>query len=134
MSADSRISPATKEAHQCQRHVRMKEKHDALVDRAGLAPQGILGDLGRGDAEREQPQDRYTPSIQRLHPGRLSKAVSFSASAPVLTSLTIAGVSALVIAKRRFEATLLASSVILSALVVYAVKTIVDRERPALWY
>ena len=61
------------------------------------------------------------------------EAVSFSASAPVLTSLTIAGVGALVIAKRRFEATLLASSVILSALVVYAVKTIVGRERPALW-
>ena len=61
------------------------------------------------------------------------EAVSFSASAPALTSLTIAGVSALIIAKRRLEATLLASSVILSALVVYAVKAIVGRERPALW-
>ena len=46
---------------------------------------------------------------------------------------TVGNTSALAIAKRRFEATLLASSVILAALVVYAVKTIVDRERPALW-
>ncbi len=51
----------------------------------------------------------------------------------MLTSITIAGFIALVIAKRRFEATLLASSVILSALVVYVVKAIVGRERPALW-
>ena len=61
------------------------------------------------------------------------EAVSFSASAPALISLTIAATIALVIAKRRFEATLLASSVILSSLVVYAVKVIVGRERPSLW-
>ena len=39
----------------------------------------------------------------------------------------------LLIAKRRFEALLLAASVISGATVVYAVKTVVGRARPALW-
>jgi len=60
-------------------------------------------------------------------------AVTLSASAAVLTPLTIAATIALVIAKRRFEATLLAGSVMGAAALVYAVKAFIGRERPMLW-
>lgn len=61
------------------------------------------------------------------------EAVTFSASGSVLTAMTIAAAIVLVIAKRPTEAMLLAGSVMCAALVVYAVKTIVGRDRPALW-
>lgn len=61
------------------------------------------------------------------------EAVTLSASAVVLTPLTIAVTVALVIAKRRFEATLLAGSVMGGAALVYAVKASIGRERPMLW-
>jgi undecaprenyl-diphosphatase len=60
-------------------------------------------------------------------------AVTLSASAAVLTTLTIAATIALAIAKRRFEAMLLAGSVTGAAALVYAVKVLIGRERPMLW-
>lgn len=61
------------------------------------------------------------------------EAVTLSASASALTPLTIAATVALVIASRRFEATLFACSVVLAAALVYAVKVLMGRERPMLW-
>lgn len=61
------------------------------------------------------------------------EAVTFSASGPVLTAMTIAAAIMLVIAKRSNEALLLVGSVTCAALVVYAIKMIVGRDRPALW-
>ena len=61
------------------------------------------------------------------------EVVTFSASGSVLTTMTIAAAIVLVIAKRPIEAMLLAGSVMCAALVVYAVKMIVGRDRPALW-
>jgi undecaprenyl-diphosphatase len=61
------------------------------------------------------------------------EAVTFSASGSVLTTMTIAATIVLVIAKRPTEAMLLAGSVMGAALVVYAIKMIVGRDRPALW-
>jgi membrane-associated phospholipid phosphatase len=54
---------------------------------------------------------------------------SFTVLFPLATSATIA----LLCMRRRFEALLLATSVISAATVVYVVKTAVGRVRPALW-
>ena len=59
--------------------------------------------------------------------------VTFSGSARFL--MPVAGVTALVllVARRRFEAVLLCASVITATLVVWGMKAIVGRARPALW-
>ena len=59
--------------------------------------------------------------------------VTFSGSARFL--MPVAGVTALalLVARRRFEAVLLCSSVITATLVVWGMKAIVGRARPALW-
>lgn len=61
------------------------------------------------------------------------EAATGSGSAKVLFPLTIAIVVALFFAGRRFEALLLAVSVAGGGIVVYVLKALVDRTRPALW-
>jgi undecaprenyl-diphosphatase len=61
------------------------------------------------------------------------EAITFTGSSTVLFPLATAATIALLCARRRFEAQLLAGSVIIGAAAVYAVKTAVGRARPALW-
>ncbi len=61
------------------------------------------------------------------------EAITFTGSSRVLFPLATAATIALLCGRRRFEALLLAASVISSATVVYIVKTVVGRARPALW-
>lgn len=61
------------------------------------------------------------------------EAITFTGSFRVLFPLATAATIALLCARRRFEALLLAASVIIGATVVYVVKTAVGRDRPALW-
>ena len=60
-------------------------------------------------------------------------AVTLSGSAGFLLPTTVVVVAALLIAKRRFEALLLGSSMLTGVLLVYGLKTLVGRARPALW-
>ena len=61
------------------------------------------------------------------------EAITVTGSSRVLVPLATAATIALLCGKRRFEALLLAASVISGATVVYIVKTVVGRVRPALW-
>ncbi len=74
--------------------------------------------------------------IRRHVPGTLRgyfEAVSFTGSANFLLPLTIVTTIAFLLAGRRFEALLIAASVTSGAIVVYVVKAISGRARPALW-
>ncbi len=69
-------------------------------------------------------------------PGRLTgffEAITLTGSFRVLFPLATGATIALLCARRRFEALLLATSVISAATVVYVVKMAVGRVRPALW-
>ena len=59
--------------------------------------------------------------------------VTLSGSAAFLVPATALAVALLFIGRRRFEAALLGASAITATLLVYGLKTIVDRSRPALW-
>ena len=61
------------------------------------------------------------------------EAVTLTGSSKVLFPLATAATIALLFARRRLEALLLAASVIGGAALVYVVKALVGRERPALW-
>ncbi len=61
------------------------------------------------------------------------EAVTFTGSSRVLFPLATAATIALMCARRRFEALLFAASVISGATVVYVLKSVVGRARPALW-
>jgi undecaprenyl-diphosphatase len=61
------------------------------------------------------------------------EAITLSASSNVLTPLTIVATAGLLALRRRVGALLVAGSVVSAALVVYVVKVIVGRARPALW-
>jgi undecaprenyl-diphosphatase len=61
------------------------------------------------------------------------EAATLTGSVDVLLPLSIAIVVALLFAGRRFEALLLAVSVISGGIVVYVLKAFVDRTRPDLW-
>jgi len=61
------------------------------------------------------------------------EAITFTASSTVLTTLTVVATVGLLAAHRRTAALLVAGSVVCAALVVYGMKMIVGRERPALW-
>jgi undecaprenyl-diphosphatase len=61
------------------------------------------------------------------------EAITFTGSLRFLIPLAAMATIALLYARRRFEALLLAASVAGSATVVYVVKTAVGRARPALW-
>lgn len=64
---------------------------------------------------------------------RWFELVTLSGSLKVLLPLTVLSSFALLYARRRFEALLLASSVASAALLVFILKTLVGRERPSLW-
>lgn len=59
--------------------------------------------------------------------------VTFSGSARFLVPVAVVAAMALLIARRHFEAVLVGASVITAALVVWGMKAIVGRARPALW-
>lgn len=61
------------------------------------------------------------------------EAITFTASSTLLTPLTIAATVWLLATRRRPGALLVAGSVVGAALVVYVMKLIIGRERPALW-
>jgi undecaprenyl-diphosphatase len=61
------------------------------------------------------------------------EGITLSGSSKVLFPLTSISIIALMYAKRRLEALLIATSVISAAIVIYAVKTVTGRARPALW-
>ena len=74
--------------------------------------------------------------IHSYVPGTMTgffEAVTLTGSSGVLFPLATVATIALLSAKRRFEALLLAASVISGATAVYVVKTVVGRARPALW-
>jgi len=83
------------------------------------------------------PIDKAILLFIRGHvPGALTgffEAITFTGSAKVLFPLATVVTIVLLCAKRRFEALLIAASVIIGATVVYAVKTAVGRARPSLW-
>ena len=58
---------------------------------------------------------------------------TFSGSARVLVPVAGVAAAALFVARRRFEAVLLGASVITATLVVWGLKAVVGRARPALW-
>jgi undecaprenyl-diphosphatase len=60
-------------------------------------------------------------------------AVTFSGSAKFLMPITVVVAVALLFARRHFEALLVGTSVITATLVVWGMKAIVGRARPALW-
>ncbi len=72
--------------------------------------------------------DHVPPSLHEVF-----EVVTITGSGYVLVPLSAAVVLAFLFAKRRFEALLLAASVISGAMVVYVLKGIVGRARPALW-
>ena len=59
--------------------------------------------------------------------------LTFSGSARVLVPLAGVATIALLVARRRFEAVLIGASVITATLVVWSMKAVVGRARPALW-
>ncbi len=59
--------------------------------------------------------------------------VTFSGSARFLVPVAVMAAVALLVARRRFEALLVGASVITATLVVWGMKAIVGRARPALW-
>ena len=59
--------------------------------------------------------------------------VTFSGSAKFLMPVAVLAAVALLLARRRFEAVLVGASVITATLVVWGMKAIVGRARPALW-
>ena len=61
------------------------------------------------------------------------EAVTFSASFQVLFSLTTVSTFAMLLNRRRSEASLVAASVVSGAIVVYVIKAAVGRARPQLW-
>jgi undecaprenyl-diphosphatase len=63
----------------------------------------------------------------------LFKAATISGSAKVLLPLVVIMVLSLLYSKRRFEALLIASSAISGSIIVYVLKAVVARVRPALW-
>lgn len=61
------------------------------------------------------------------------EVVTFTGSPMVLFPLAAVVTIALLYARQRFEALLVAASVISGAMVIYVIKTVVGRTRPALW-
>jgi undecaprenyl-diphosphatase len=59
--------------------------------------------------------------------------VTFSGSARFLLPVAVVATIALLVARRRFEALLVGASVLTATLVVWSMKAIVGRARPALW-
>ncbi len=64
---------------------------------------------------------------------RFFAVVTFSGSARFLLPVAVVAALALLVARRRFEAVLVGASVVTATLVVWGMKAIVGRARPALW-
>ena len=60
-------------------------------------------------------------------------AVTWSGSSRFLLPATLIAVVVLLVAKRRFEALLMGASMAAATLLVYALKSLIGRARPALW-
>ncbi len=65
--------------------------------------------------------------------GGLFAAVTFSGSATFLVPVAVTAAVALRVARRRFEALLVGASVVAATLVVWGMKALIGRARPALW-
>ena len=88
-------------------------------------------------AKESGPLDEAILSFFRNHvPAALDgffEVVTLSGSARFLVPLSALAAVALLVARRRFEALLMAASVVTATLVVWGMKAIVGRARPALW-
>jgi undecaprenyl-diphosphatase len=74
--------------------------------------------------------------VHETVPGALTglfAAVTLSGSAAFLLPAGVIAVLALLAARRRFEAALLGTSMLTATLLVYTLKTLTGRARPALW-
>ena len=74
--------------------------------------------------------------IRRQVPSALNgffAAVTLSGSAMLLVPLAVIAAGALLVARRRFEAALMCSTMLVATLLVWGMKAIVGRARPALW-
>lgn len=81
--------------------------------------------------------DRYALLYIREHvPAALAPwfgAITLTASGFVLTPLTLVAGGALLAARRRGDAMLVTGSMVCGAVLIYALKVVVGRERPRLW-
>ena len=99
----------------------------------------VVGIKVSEDAVNRESGPFDVPVLQFIHanvPPALTgifEAITVSGSARVLLPLVIIMVAALLRAKRRLEALLLAASGVSGAVLVYVLKTLVDRARPRLW-
>ena len=88
-------------------------------------------------AKDSRPVDEAILWFVRVHvPAALNgffAALTFSGSAPFLVPVAVVAAVALLVALRRFEAVLVGASPITATLVVWVMKAIVGRDRPALW-
>lgn len=96
----------------------VKVAEDVVADESGPVDEAILWWL------REQ-----VPAAL----GGFFGGVTRSGSATVLIPLAVVAAAVLLLARRRFEAALLVASTVAATGVVYVLKTIVGRARPALW-
>ena len=88
-------------------------------------------------AKESGPVDEAILWFVRDHvPSALSglfAAVTFSGSAPFLVPVAVTAAVALRVARRRVEAFLVGASVVSATLVVWGMKALIGRARPALW-
>lgn len=100
-----------------------------LVAGLQIAEDALDGDL--------EPLDVGLLRMLREHvpPGLVAffEAVTLTGSFKALMPLTIVGAMLLLLARHRFEALLLAASTTLGAILIYVLKSAVQRERPQLW-
>jgi len=122
--------------HQPEWSERIERRRTAFVWLLSLGAAAIMvAEDALGGESR--PIDRATLLfIREWVPSALRQAfewITLSASGRVLAPLTIAASAALLLARRRIDAALVAASVACAAAVVYVLKALVGRERPALW-
>jgi undecaprenyl-diphosphatase len=94
----------------------------------------VCGPLSDGDAANTEQSILLL--IHSHVPNRLTDVfhtITFTGSAAFLVPLTAVTVIGLLVARRRFEAALVSSSVISGAAIVYLLKAAVGRARPDLW-
>lgn len=104
----------------------------ALLVTAGAAK--ITGDVLDGDSH---PTDQAILLFIREHMplslGQVFRAITLTGSQTAMLSLLLLAVALLLLRKHRFEAFLVVASTIAGETVVYAIKSLVGRERPQLW-
>lgn len=115
---------------------RLTQRRLAVLGMLTLAVAGIklIEDVV---AKESGPVDEAILWFVRQHvPAALNEffaLVTLSGSARVLVPLAVVASAVLWLARRRFEALLLSASLLAATLVVWGMKTIVGRARPALW-